>query len=851
MMHKIDFDKIEPLLWQVEKPARYIGGEWGEIKKNPSDVNVKIALVFPDVYEVGMSYLGQKILYELINREPGILVERVFAPWPDFEKELRRHDIPLYSLENKIPLYEFDIIGFSLTYELNYTNVLTVLDLGRVPLIRDKRRNFVDPIIIGGGPAAFNPEPLADFFDFFFVGDGEIGFIEIINTYLGLKERRLNREEILREFISIKGVYIPSFYEVSKKNKNRLTYTVPKPLVPRIIRKRQYYPFHQAPTPENFVVPHIQAVFDRASVEVARGCPQRCRFCQATSLYFPHRVKDPAFVSQKLLRCLYLSGYDEASLSALSVSDYPYLDSVLDTLIKDCKEKKIAVSLPSMRPKGLTPDIAENILQVRKTGFTLVPEAGTERLRTVINKDFKDEDIRKACRNAFSRGWQLLKLYFMIGLPTETEEDLLGIVHLIKEIVGIGHEELKRPPQINLSVSSFIPKPHTPFQWLAMENEESLKNKQSYLKKHLKKYRFIRFKFHPVKNSLLEAVFSRGDRSLSSVLMEAWKRGARFDSWADQFNYKIWEETFNDLEIEPEKYLGEIDREAKLPWDHIETGLKKSFLLSELKNSMKGIRTPSCTEQDCRECRGCNWASRMEKEFPEIKITQKTHPLFPEGKKQTKEYRYRIFYSKLKPAVYISHRDLNHNLQRMLRRAGFLPEFSKGFHPKMKITFLPALPLGMEGRQEVMEIYSSCYWEESEFLDKINYFSFPGISFFGLKQQADNKPSLQDDIKGFLYSLDVEHPLINRRLREKSAEKGGEKLGLGLTEFINDIVGYYSLNKDSRVEEIIFSPEDRKIFLNITWIQQNPLRPQDVLQEILGINNIVYAMAREKVFWLT
>ncbi len=849
-MKKIDFNRIEPLLWQVEKPARYIGGEWHEIKKNPSCMDIKIALVFPDVYEVGMSYLGQKILYDLLNGEPGILAERVFTPWPDFEKALRRKKIPLYSLENKIPLFEFDMVGFSLMYELNYTNILTVLELGQIPLT-NRERSIVDPLVIGGGPAAFNPEPVADFFDFFFIGDGEEGFKDIVNTYMKIKGNGLSREKLLQEFMSLKGIYVPSSYEVMIQKKSSLTYVEPKGRILRRIQKRQYYPFHEAPTPEKFIVPHIQAVFDRASVEVTRGCPQRCRFCQAASIYFPHRVKKPDFVSQKLLRILHYSGYDDASLSALSVSDYPYLDSVIKNLMKECEEKKIALSLPSLRPRGLTSDMADTILRVRKTGFTLVPEAGTERLRAVINKDFKDEDIRQACRNAFSRGWQLIKLYFMVGLPTETEEDLLGIVRLIQEIISIGYKELKKSPQINLSVSSFIPKPHTPFQWLAMENEESLRKKQSYLKWRLKKYRFIKFKFHPVKNSLLEAVFSRGDRNLSSVLLEAWKRGARFDSWADHFNPRIWEETFKDLQIDNQKYLRSIDREEKLPWDHVETGLKKSFLLSELDKSRQGIRTPSCLEQDCRRCRGCTLASRMEKQFGE-EIPMKVPSIVTKEKKQEKTFRYRLFYSKSGPAVYISHRDFNHNLQRIIRRTGFMPDFTGGFHPKMRMTFLPALPLGMEGRQEVVEIYASRLWEESEFLEKMNSFTSPGIRFFGFKQQARSSPNLQDDIKGFLYSLNIDHASISRRLRETAKEKAGKRSRSNLSKFISDAVNLYSLkNKDPRLEEIVYSPNAKKIFLNIIWNQQNPLRPQDVLQEMLGIDNIIYAMVREKVFWLS
>jgi len=742
---------IEKLLRGIQKPGRYTGGEFNSIKKDPTRVNAKVALVFPDVYEIGMSHIGQKILYHLINSRSEYLAERFFTPWIDLERRLKTNNIPIFSLENRLPLYQFDIVGFSLLYELNYTNILTVLDLGKIPFLSRKREKK-HPFVIGGGPAAFNPEPVAEFFDLFLIGDGEEAIFEILDIYVRLREKSKKRFEILEELSKVKGIYVPSLYETYQPHGSSLlaVRSLEKGTLP--VRKRVHLPFNQAFFPDKFVVPNTKIVFDRVAVEIERGCPQKCRFCQASQIYFPPRIKDPSFVIDKVIRNVDSTGYEDVSLSALSVSDYPYLKEMTEFLMETLSERKIALSLPSIRPGGLTPDIMENILKVRKTGITLVPEAGTERLRRVINKSLTEEEIKEAAIQAFSHGWLLLKLYFMVGLPTESQDDLMGIVELVKELFSIGKNVLKRSPQINLSLSSFIPKPHTPFQWLAMESEESLVEKHAFLRNRLKKIRSIKFKNHPVQNSLLEGIFSRGDRRLSSVLVQAWKQGARFDGWSDQFDFQIWKKAFSDADLDYQKYLEKIPEDSILPWDHISTGIKKEYLLRELDNAFKEERSDICEKTDCKECHGCIYPFWHKKNYKPYQLSTDVQLVKP-GNRSDDSHRYRMFYQKKGPARFLSQIDVNNVMQRTLRRADIDVVYSQGFHPKMIISTLPALPLGMEGRGEVFEFFSWNVISEKNHLDRLNSLLPDGFRFVHIEEKKKHDPSLTDDLKVSFFPL--------------------------------------------------------------------------------------------------
>ena len=835
---------IESILANVEKPGRYTGGEWNEKRKDPRAVKAKVALIFPDVYEIGMSYLGQKILYSLLNAHPLILAERVYAPWVDLEKELRSQKKPLFSLENKIPLGEFDLLGFSLLYELNYSNILTILDLANVPFLASER-DMRFPLVIGGGPAVFNPEPIAPLFDLFLVGDGEEAFLEIVERYIRVKKECDEKGEILRELGKIKGVYLPGFYTAYKPRGSALLAVRPIEGAPHQINKRIFFDFNTFPSPEKIIVPNVQIIFDRVAVEVARGCPQRCRFCQASSIYSPYRVKNPSLAIESVLNSLETTGYEDVSLTALSISDYPYLDAVVESLMENLSAQKVSLSLSSLRPHGLSSGVVENILKVRKTGFTLVPEAGTDRLRRVINKNLNEDKVIEASSNAFSHGWRLLKLYFMVGLPTERDEDLEGIIRLVKEIIKVGSGLLSSPPKINLSIASFIPKPHTPFQWLKMEDERILREKHHYLRSRLKQYRFIRFKEHPIKGSLLECIFSRGDRQLTNPLIKAWNLGVRFDSWKDKLSFHLWEEAFKSEEIDYSPYLESLSKEAVLPWDHIECGMKKAYLLQELERALRGESTASCIETECAECQGCSLWPQVEKEFRE-EINVSANFSRPLGKKTGEVLRYRVFYSKTHQARYISHLDLIAVIRRALRRACVSVLYSRGFHPKMLTSFLPALPLGMEGRAEVLEFKSMYIFPEREFIQRVNECLPTGINFFHLKKIEPSEQGLSQSLEDMVYSLDLKSPEVRKavgELRKKKTIVTHDNLAF-VQGLIND---YLDKNSNPSLKALYADMKEEKLILTIHFSPQKGLRAQKIIEEIFGIEHPAFLMAREEV----
>ncbi len=835
--------EFEAALSAAEKPGRYTGGEWNAVRKDRDRVRLRVGLAFPDVYEIGMSYLGQKILYALINARPEYLAERVFAPWPDFETELRRRGLPLATLEGRIPLDELDVLGFSLLYELNDTNVLTILDLGRIPR-RAAERDDRMPLVIGGGPAAFNPEPLAGFFDLFLLGDGEEAALEILDAVAAHKSRGGSRAGLLRELSAIPGVYVPSLYEtVSDAGGPRPAFVRPLPGAPAFVRKRVLRDFARSPFPADIVVPSLQAVFDRVAVEVARGCPHKCRFCQASSLYAPYRAKDPDFVVSKVFASCRSTGYEDASLFSLSVGDYPYLGETIKALMTELERDRISLSLSSLRPKGLRPEIIRSIVKVRKTGFTLVPEAGSERLRSVINKNLVEEDLFEAAGLAFREGWRLLKLYFMIGLPTETEADLAAIVDLVGRLTALGRSVLGSPPRIHMSVSSFIPKPHTALQWEAMERPDVLREKQAFLKRETRRMRNVEIKDHPVENSVLEAVFSRGDRRLGPVLERAWESGCRFDGWRDRFDFPSWKRAFEGCGISMEDYLGELPDSSPLPWDHLRTGIRKPFLLEERRRSRAGERSASCFDTACGSCGGCEYAKDLDRSFDKnVGAEVAAVPVLglPAGSVR----RYLAHYRKSGPIRFISHNDLLNLLRRVFSRAGLRLEFSAGFHPKALMTFAPALPLGMTASREPLEFRSSYDLPEAEVLAALNSKSPDGLAFLDLRALPPEAPAFSASIRAMTYALDLSAGRVREALAAARSARGWDfdEAGTAVRLIEDARPGFPALVGEARVDA-----DAGRLILVIDWDPQKPVRPQDVVRDALGVEGSVYAMSRETV----
>jgi len=836
---------IDRLLRGVERPGRYAGGEWNVRRKDPRRARVKVALVFPDAYEIGMSYLGQKILYDVLNRRPGILAERVFAPWPDFEARLGQAGRELFSLENRIPLSEFDVLGFSLLYELNASNILTVLASGGVPLFAAERSD-THPLVIAGGPAAFNPEPLAEVFDFFFLGDGEEAVVEIVEACGRTRRQGIGRREVLEEMTKIQGVYVPSLYDALPSEGSRLLVPQPRTGAPARVGKRLVRDLSKAPFPEAILVPGVRPVFDRVAVDTARGCPRNCRFCQATSLYFPHRSRDPGTVVETVLRSLDATGYEDASLSALSVGDTPGLEAMVRILMDALEKRGVSLSLSSLRPGALSDDVARSIARVRKTGFTIVPEAGSERLRRVINKPLRDEDIADALTYAFRNGWQLVKLYFMAGLPTETEEDLRGIARLVGEMVRLGKSVLGRTPRFNVSLSSFIPKPHTPFQWAGMDDARVLEEKQRFVRAELGRFRSVVFKDHPVPVSVLEGVFSRGDRRLGPVLRRAWELGARFDSWQDHFDFGRWEEAFRDRDVDYRIYLSPLDPDAPLPWDVIDTGLHKAYLRDEYEHALRAEPSPLCAERDCAECRGCRFPGlkRAAAELPPTFAPESETPA-PLGQSEGPDevFRYRATYAKTGPARTLSHIDLIHVIQRGFRRARVEVVQTRGFHPKMQMSYGPALPLGMGSLEEILEFKSSRRMGEGEFLPAVNAVLPEGIRFSRLTLLPPGSAHLAASIVSLDYSYDLRDPDAAAGLERLKAAAGGA--GARGFEALRAAAREREA-KDASALRLEVDGRRRKLSLVIVPDSRKSLRPQDIIQDLLGLENSVWGLVREK-----
>ena len=594
---------IQRILPSVQKPARYTGGEFNEIKKDLNDVRVRVAFCFPDTYEIGMSNVGMRILYGVMNEMDGVWCERVFAPWGDMEAAMREHQLPLWALESQSPVKDFDMVAFTIGYEMAYSNVLNMMNLADIPL-HAKDRKGLKGIVFAGGVCTFNPEPLADFFDFFSLGEGEDSTVEIVSLYDRAKAEDWSKDQFLREVSKIPGVYVPSFYRHEYNSDGTLSAIVPLNGAPEKITKRIVENLDNAYWPTKMIVPSTEIVHDRANLEVFRGCIRGCRFCQAGFSCRPVRKKSPQVLYRQAMETMEDSGHNEITLSSLSTSDYRGLKELTDELIPYCESHKINLSVPSLRADNFSRELMEKLQTVRKSGLTFAPEAGTQRLRDVINKNLTEEEILTTCTQAFEGGWSNVKLYFMLGLPTETDEDVLGIAELVYKIIQVWKEHgtnKKRGLRVHVATAYFVPKPHTPFQWEKQITPEEYLRRCRLLKSHFYS-KAITYDYHAPDLSRLEAVFARGDRRLGAVIEEAVKNGARLDGWDEYFNYSCWFDALNTCGIDADFYTtrGYGENEI-LPWDTIDVGVSKKFLQRERKRAYEAVITP-----DCREgCAGC------------------------------------------------------------------------------------------------------------------------------------------------------------------------------------------------------------------------------------------------------
>lgn len=697
-------EKINQLLPRVMRPGRYAGNEIHRIIKNADDVDLRFALAFPDLYEIGMSHPGFEILYHVLNREHWIAAERVYAPWIDLEKLLRAEGQPLFSLETWTPLRAFDIVGFTLQYELQYTNILAMLDLAGIPL-KAADRTDGDPLVIAGGPCAFNPEPLADFFDAVVLGDGEKAAVEVAGAVRSARKAGLNRRETLHALCSIEGVYVPSLYRVDGSG-----VTPVAPDVPGTVTARTEPGLDEADYPDAPLVPLIEVTHDRLSLEVMRGCTRGCRFCSAGMVYRPERYRSADALMKRCRSVIAATGYEEISLVSLSTSDYPELSGLLQRLRNWASSKHISVSFPSLRAETFTEEMAEFAGGFRKSGLTLAPEAGTQRLRNVINKNNTEEDLLRSVRTAFESGWKRVKLYFMIGLPTETDEDIAGIADLVKKTAAIARQSSRG--EISVSISPFSPKPNTPFQWEAQDSPEELRRKADLLKQLIPR-KGIKLNWRNPSVSRLETVLGRGDRRLAAVVLRAFEKGARFDAWTEQFDARIWDEAFQECGCTYEMYTDAIAVDAVLPWDHLGKGISREFLLREREKALAAQPTADCARGPCSACGlmdhpVCRDARRRTARNSVDSAIPEDTAEYGRGKKriphQELSKRIRLQYSKQGRVRFTSHLDIVRIFVRAFRRANIVLAMSQGYNPHPKLSPGPPLPLGFCSEAEYLDV---------------------------------------------------------------------------------------------------------------------------------------------------
>jgi len=892
----------------VTKPARYIGGEHGQRRKAWDSVQCRFCLAFPDLYDIGMSHLGYRILYKLLNDDPAILAERCYTPWRDMQEQLLAHGEFLRSLENARPLCDFDVVGFSLQYELTYSNVLCMLQLGGIPL-RSEHRGDRDPLIIAGGPVATHAEPLAPFIDAFVIGDAEELAGEVAHTWAAAKREGLSRREGLLRLARLNGVYVPQFYEARVDPETRLGVVEPLPDVPapalpiarRLVPDLSLFPF-----PEQSPVGGPEAIFDRVSIEVARGCTEGCRFCQAGMIYRPVRERKPEEVVGAVLRALEHSGHDEVSLTALSTADVSCISPLIRELVDKIAPERVSLSVASLRAYGLADDLLDEMKRVRAGGLTFAPEAGTQRMRDVINKNVTEEQLLETAERVFSKGFDTMKLYFMIGLPTEEDADVLGILQVAKNALAVADRLGRRRAKITISVSTHVPKPHTPFQWCAMDTLGEVRRKQTLLRQALGRDKRLSLRLHDSTTTFLEGIFARGDRRLAEVLERAFLNGACFDSWEDQLRLPVWQEAFSHFGIVPETYLGTLPVSARLPWDHFDIGLEQGFLAREYRKALQNRLSPPCGKAagmfihhtnvaDARSderrlvCYDCGVACDMgrmreerigfletmgalepgvkspRRQLPLLEATapDPTHTSAPERERPRqpgeRHERWRLSFQKLGPAALLGHLDFMRELGRVIRRAGLRPVYSQGFHPKPRFSFGPALGLGIASLDEKIDVDLIDPPERELLLQRLNTVSGTGLHFFAAERFDSDTVALGSAVYGARYLLvfaesalpraDLEAKIAAFLQREKTVVRRSVK-GVGR------LIDVRSKVKALRVGDVADRARAAEaglvgrltcVVVDVDLGPAGSVKPSEIVEAVLGDASIPHQVIRDAI----
>lgn len=741
-------EQLQQILLDVQKPAQYIGGELNSVMKDKQKVDCRLAFCFPDKYEVGMSHLGMKILYSLYNERENWWCERVFAPDADMEQLMREKNILLYGLESLDPIKDFDFVLFTLQYEMSYTAILNMLDLAGLP-VRAKDRKGLSPIVAAGGPCACNPEPIADFIDLFIIGEGEEVNIEITDLYMQAKKEGWTKEQYLKEAAKIGGVYVPSLYDVSYKEDGTIQAVTPNcPEAPAKVQKRIIADLDKVYYPKQFVVPFINIVHDRAMLEIQRGCLRGCRFCQAGFIYRPLRDKHYDTLNQDAHNLCDTSGYEELSLTSLSTSDYKEIEPLLDDLLNWTTDEKVSLSLPSLRVDNFSKELMDKVSRLKKSGLTFAPEAGTQRLRDVINKNVTEEEVMNTCRTAFEGGYTSVKLYFMMGLPTETMEDIEGIANLAQKVVDLYYSLPTRPKgravSVSISCACFVPKPFTPFEFEAQDTMELLHEKQKHLLASVKSKK-ISVSYHDADVSFIEAILAKGDRRLCDVIERVWKMGSRLDGWYEYFDAQRWYDAMNELNIDPAFYANRHrEYDEVMPWDHLDLCVSKNFLIRENKLAHQEQVTPQCREK----CSACGARALIKGECCSDKVVyeREVAPIEPPRPKVDpsllldQPQKVRLFFTKLDRAKYISHLDMNRCMSRAIKRAGLPVWYTGGFNPHMYLTFPLPLSLGCESVYECVDLKMTQKVDFDQMVSRLNACLPPDIQVFSAgEQKMDQK----------------------------------------------------------------------------------------------------------------